>query len=203
MVKNEMIKQIISFFKLFIGLIGVEHFPISNYLPILIDSRANWAIDTTFYALIINIISSIFAHQFYKKKLYISVTLENPLQDCVTSLTTTQEPSKAFLELKIKGRKRKVGAPIFIRFPDWIDVQTKNQNSISLVSPNCISIDVDEIMGGNREIDIKRRIRLDITSNTDEQYEEVTDMECQLKWWKRYSFIDIDFKRMKIKNKWR
>lgn len=203
MVKNKIIGYIISLSKLFIGLICVEYAPISNHIAILKDSEANWAIDTAFYAAIIDVISLILIDQIYKKRLYISVALENPLENGLTSLTTTQEPNKVFLELEIKGRNRKVGAPIFIRFPEWINVQAKNQNTISLVSSNCISINVDEITGNNREIEIKRRIRLDIISNTDEDYEEMTDMEYQLKWWERYTIIDIKCNRMKIKNKWR
>lgn len=203
MVKSKIVGYIISFSKLFIGLICVEYFPISNHIEILKDSKANWAIDTTFYAGIIDIISLVVIHQIHKKRLHISVALENSLENGLKSLTITEEPNKLFLELKIKGRNRKVGAPIFIRFPEWISVQAKNEKTIRLVSPNCILINVDEITGNSREIDIKRRIRIDIMSDTDEDYEEMTDTECKLKWWKKFTSIDMKFNRMKIKNKWR
>lgn len=201
--KNKILTQVISFLQLSIGLILVQYLPISPHIPLFGDSRAKWAIDTGIYSLILNIFFCLFEYFFYKNKLYVSVDLVNPELDGATTVNLTQNPSKINIVLKIKGKNKKVGRPILIRFPNWLDIQIKNDPAIKQISPNCISIDLDKIMGDNTKVNINRRIRIDITSNTEEQYEETTDTSCQIKRLKRFFSINIDSTEITIKNQWR
>lgn len=201
--KNKILTQVISFLKLSIGLILVQYLPISPHIPLFGDSRAKWAIDTGIYSLILNILFFLFEYFFYKNKLYVSVDLVNPELDGATTVNVSQNPSKINIVLKIQGKNRKVGVPISIRFPNWLDIQIKNDPAIKQISPSCILIDLDKIMGDNTKVNINRRIRVDITSNTEEQYEEMTDTSCQIKRLKRCFSINVDFTEIMIKNQWR
>lgn len=201
-VKNEIKKQIISFCMLVTSLIFAQYFPISNMIYLSNDTRANWAIDTAFYSLIINSVATVIIYVFDKRKLHVSLKLENALQDGVENLTTTQEPCKVLLELEIRGKSRNIGAPFLIQFPDWLDIQPRKEHFLKLKKQNCLSIDVDKIINGKKYVQIKRRIYIDIISNTDEQYEEFTDIEHSISWLKGFYSIKLNYNRIKIKNKW-
>lgn len=175
---------------------------IAKFLNFTKNDKIIWQLDLGIYNAILGIIFSIVYYFFKERKLYVEVSILNKKEDVNVLTINNGNPEQIKVNMHIKGKYKDLSAPIVIFFPHWLDVQTKSKPYLRFVEDeNKCLIDLNYLISKKCNISLTESITFDIISNTDEKNEDLVEAQCNLGFFTKFFFVDIESKGIKIRNK--
>lgn len=177
-------------------------FSLAKILNISNDPKVIWGFDFGIYNAIFSIIVSVITYIVRLRKLFIQVEILHKKED-VNEIKLTEDPEEIYVKIQIQGSYKKILTPLQIKFPHWIDPQSKPKPYLTFnESDNIFLLDLEKLISGSKNIDKSESITIDIISNTDEKNTDLVESQMDIGFIRKWFSIDFENKGIKIKRKW-
>lgn len=171
MKKDEFKKELYTYIKNFIVLLLVSiplslSFSLTKLIFKIENEKVIWFIDLGIYNFIALLLVSYINYKIQSKRTNLVIKCYYSKEKFKKIILNCTENKSIFLEISIEGFIEKIPEKITLKFPDWVDAQTKRKNYLTIFdNENKYEVNLRELFNDTGKITQKRTIQFDLIGN--------------------------------------